>query len=295
MHSRDIRRPLAVLTVLGLLLAGCGGGGGEEAASEEPATEQETTAAEEATSEVASTEQFCETTVDAIAAFSTGPDVDFETAAPEEIEEAMAAFAERTSPVLDDLEAAAPEEIGGDVETIVGLARQALEGDDSVFESPEFVEADSALDEYMLSECGYSSLDVQGMDYAYEGVPETLEAGTYGITFENAGAEVHEMVMFRLAEDAGTVEELLELPDDQLEQQLTFVTAAFAPPNEQDVTFVRLEEPGRYALVCFIPQGTTSLEQLEEEPPPGETPAPDASPPAPPHVALGMSQELTVE
>ncbi len=297
----DMRRALALVAILGVLVTACGGGGRAEpeespeqtTAAEDPASGEETSPAE--SEQAGNVEEFCDTAVEAIAVVGTGPEVDFETAAPEEIEEAMAAYAEQANPLLDDLTAAAPDEISADIETIVGLVRQSLEGGEPPFEEPEFVEADTALDEYMLSECGYSALDVQGQDYAYEGVPESLEAGTYGVTFTNAGAEVHEMIMFRLAEDAGSLEEVMALPEDQIEGQVTFVTGAFAPPGEADVTFIALEEPGRYGLVCFLPQGTTSLEQLEEEPPPGESPAPDASPPGPPHFTLGMAQELTVE
>jgi hypothetical protein len=51
----------------------------------------------------------------------------------------MAAFAEQANPLLDDMTAAAPEEISADVETIVGLVRQSLEGGEAPFEEPEFI------------------------------------------------------------------------------------------------------------------------------------------------------------
>lgn len=299
MSNHTPRRALVVIAVFGLLLAGCGGG---DQAETEEATTAETEAAEEptpeetaATEQAGNVEEFCDTTVSTIAVVSTGPEVDFETAAPEEIEEALAAFAEQTTPLLDDLEASAPEEISADVEQISGLIRQALEGDDTIFEQPEFIEADAAIDEYMLAECGFSELDVQGVDYGYEGVPETLEPGTYSVSFSNVGAEVHEMLLFRLAEDAGSVEEVLQLPEEELFAQLNIVGGAFAEPGQTDVNFLTIDEPGRYGLVCFLPQGTTSLEQLEEQPPPGESPAADAPTPGPPHASLGMVAELTVE
>ena len=48
-----------------------------------------------------------------------------------------------------------------------------------------------------------------------------------------------------------------------------------------------LADPGRYAIVCFLPVGATD-ELLESEgPPEGES--------APPHVSQGMFAELTVE
>ena len=53
---------------------------------------------------------------------------------------------------------------------------------------------------------------------------------------------------------------------------------ARSPPGESDTTFMELE-PGRYAAVCFIPQGTTQ----------------DTEGSGPPHHTLGMLGELTVE
>jgi hypothetical protein len=294
-------RALGILMIVGLLLSGCGGGQAADeetgAASDPAATSEEDAASPAESEQTGDVEEFCNTAVEAIAVVGAGPEVDFETASPEQIEEALAAFAEQATPLLEDLQALAPEEISGDVDTLVTLVNESLEGGEPPFEEPEFIEADTALDEYMLAECGFSDLEVAGVDYAYEGLADTIETGTYGLTFSNEGGEVHEFFLFRLSEDAASLEELLALPEDDpsLQEQLTFVSAAFAPPGERDVTFLEIADPGRYAAVCFITQGTTSLEQLEEEPPPGESPAPDASPPGPPHFTLGMSQEFTVE
>ena len=38
--------------------------------------------------------------------------------------------------------------------------------------------ADAAMDEYMLAECGYEQVEAVGVDYAYEGIPGSVPAGT---------------------------------------------------------------------------------------------------------------------
>jgi hypothetical protein len=80
-----------------------------------------------------------------------------------------------------------------------------------------------------------------------------------------------------------SVEELLELPEEQVESMIEFLGVAFAASGEEDVTFAQLE-PGRHVMLCFIPVGTTSMEMLE-----GETP-----PEGPPHFTQGMVHEFEV-
>ena len=52
---------------------------------------------------------------------------------------------------------------------------------------------------------------ITGRDFAFDGVPETVDAGPVTFTFENAGAEFHEMILARLPEGM-TLEEALALP-----------------------------------------------------------------------------------
>jgi hypothetical protein len=224
--------------------------------------------------------EFCEAAVEAESTIGMGPPVDFETATPEEIQAALEEFGTQVEPQLAAVDDSAPEEISDDVTTLTGKIREVLEtGDDTIFEQPEYTEADDAIDEYMLAECGYEQLEATGVDYEYEGIPDSVQGGVVAITFTNDGDEMHEIGLARVNDDVTMpIEELLALPEEQIFSMIEFKGAAFAAPGESDTTFMRLE-PGRYGAACFIPQGTKH----------------DTEGSGPPHVALGMFAEFTVE
>ncbi|WP_040336636.1 hypothetical protein [Candidatus Blastococcus massiliensis] len=262
--------------LLAVSLAACGSD--DDSGSDTEATE--TSAAETTEAEGGDADAFCAAAVEAETTIGQGPPVDFEAATPEEIEAALAEFSQDLEPTLEELESVAPEEISSDVESLSGQVRQALEtGDDSVFESEEFVSADAAIDEYMLDNCGFEQIEATGVDYEYEGIPDTVPAGTVAVTFDNQGEEVHEIGIVRINDDVtASVEELLAMPEDQVMSMITFTGVAFANPGESDTTFLRLE-PGRYAAACFVPEGTTH----------------DTEGGGPPHFTLGMFAEFTAE
>lgn len=229
-------------------------------------------------------EAFCQAAIDTQSVLTTGPEVDFETATEEEIAAAMEDYAGQLLPTLDDLATDVPDELGDDVEALSGILRDALDTGDEPFSDPTFVEADRNIDAFMLDNCGYEVISVEAVDYRFENVPDTVAAGTVGFEFLNNGTEVHEMILFRINDDVDmTLEELLELPEEEVETMIQFLGAAFAASGEEDVMFADLE-PGRHAMLCFIPTGTTSMDMLEgEEPPEG-----------PPHFTQGMVHEFEV-
>jgi len=255
--------------VLAATMVGCGSDG-----------DSGDTGSDATTSAAADPAEFCETAVDAEAAVISGPPIDFETATPEEISAALEEYGAELEPQLADLEDSAPEEISDDVTALTGQIREVLStGDDSLFESAEFTDADAAIDEYMLAECGYEQLEATGVDYEYEGLPDTIQSGVVAITFHNEGEESHEIGLARINDDVTmSVEELLQLPEGEADTMITFAGAAFAEPGASDTTFLRLD-PGRYGAVCFIPEGTTH----------------DAEGSGPPHFTLGMFAEFTAE
>jgi uncharacterized cupredoxin-like copper-binding protein len=256
--------------VLAATMVGCGsdddGGGDTQAA--------ETSASEEAADPAA----FCEASVDVEAGFfSMGPQDP--STPPEEQQAALEEFARTMEPLLAEAEETAPEEIADDVTTATGIVRQALSGDPAALEGQEYMDADNAIDEYMLAECGYEQLEATGVNYEYEGLPETLGAGTVAVTFTNEGEELHEIGMARINDDVTLpVEQVLALPEQELFGSIQFTGAAFAAPGESDTVFLRLE-PGRYGVACFIPQGTTH----------------ETEGTGPPHFTLGMFAEMTVQ
>ncbi len=93
------------------------------------------------------------------------------------------------------------------------------------------------------------SFAIQGRDFAFDGVPESVDAGTVTFTFENTGTEFHEMALFRLPEGM-TLQEALELPED--DESVVPSGILFALPGDQGGGLTVDLKPGTYALVCFI-------------------------------------------
>ena len=61
------------------------------------------------------------------------------------------------------------------------------------------------------------TVEVTAVDYAYEGLPASIPAGTQLTLRNEADAELHELVAFRLPDgETRSVEELVALPPDEL-------------------------------------------------------------------------------
>lgn len=133
------------------------------------------------------------------------------------------------------------------------------------------------------------TLEVTGVEYEFQGLDDEVEAGTE-LTFTNEGNEVHELALMRINDDeTRSIEELLQLPEEEAMQAVTFVGVSVAPPGEDGEIMegdLTVAEPGRYVAICFIPVGTT---EMPEGPPEGGEDGP------PPHFTQGMVQEFTVQ
>lgn len=217
----------------------------------------------------AETVAFCDAFVAGEAAFSGDPD-------PATIEG-----------ILADIESSAPADVSDAASTITGTARNVLEtGDFDLFSSDEFIAAETTVDAFMVAECGYENVDVEAIDYAFTGVPESLDTGTYAFGFANGGTEAHEMAVLRVNDGVDMeLAEILALPEEESGGLVTFVGGTFAMPGESATTFVPLDD-GSYAVICFVPQGATpdNIDALES----GEFEG------GPPHFTLGMVSEFTV-
>ncbi|MBN1092490.1 hypothetical protein JKP75_07890 [Blastococcus sp. TML/M2B] len=258
-------------------LAACGSdddGDDAQASSETSASETSESAA------AADPAAFCEASVDLEGAFSLGPPID-ETAPPEEQQAALEEFGATVEPLLADVEENAPEEISEDVDTAAGLVREALSGGDpSGLESPEFQQADDAIDEYMLAECGFEQVEATGVDFEYEGLPDSVPAGVVAVTLTNEGTELHEIGIARINDDVtDPIEALLTLPEEEVFSKLELKGVTVVEPGQSETTFLRMDA-GRYGAACFIPEGTMSTEM------PGM---------GAPHFTMGMFAEFTAE
>jgi hypothetical protein len=213
---------------------------------------------------------------------TAGPAVDA-ALAPEEpdpaaVEQALAAA-----------EDAAPEELADEVNTAVGAVREAMSNPDSnAFESEEVGDALTGINDYYASDCGFQELEITATEYAFGDVPDTVDAEPSLLRLSNDGQEFHEAVVFRFNDDVDlSITELLELGEEEASSMVEEVGADFAEPGATGGTVLMLE-PGRYAVVCFVPQGLTpqAAEEAEQS---------GTEPEGAPHFTLGMASEFTVE
>ena len=145
----------------------------------------------------------------------------------------------------------------------------------------------------------HQMVEVDGVDYGFEHLPDSVSAGTM-LTFRNTSdEEFHEMIVIRIPDDEQRpVSELALLPpaeSDAIFASTQPALVSVAAPGEAGTPVVgdgTLSEPGRYAVVCFIPIGADPAALREAMESPSSTP-PDLGD-GPPHITAGMYGELTV-
>lgn len=231
---RGPRAGWAFLAVLALVAGACGDDDDETTAGDtaDGSTETDTGSTGDDTA------AFCQARIELERAFgSEHPDVDAVMA------------------LLEDMETSAPDAVAANAAGLADVLATSAESGTDPSEDPAFGENISPIDEYVVNDCGYEIVEVGAIEYAFEGLPETVPAGVTGLVLNNDGAEPHEMIVFRVNDGVtGTPEELFAAPEDQIEQNLTFAGAAVAQPGASGVTFPQLD-PGRHVVVCFIPVG----------------------------------------
>lgn len=150
-------------------------------------------------------------------------------------------------------------------------------------------------------------ITVGAFDYAFEGVPATVAAGTtFELDNESDNDEVHELLAVKLADgEERSASDLLALAPPELgtliDEGLAGFAAAFPasfdgePPVGSEVT---VAEPGRYLLLCLLPTGgppdeiAASLAEYVARDGVGGPPAHPET--GPPHAVQGMVTEVTV-
>ena len=159
------------------------------------------------------------------------------------------------------------------------------------------------------------SLDVGGVEYAFTRLPTSVPAGTT-LTFTNEGAEIHEIVVNRLADGVTeSFEELMALNASGVDLAAEgYIDTDFgdpmllAGPGQTAEGSITLEQEGRYVALCFIPSGLEMATLIELGVDPSDL-GPDTDPSTmpedvqqflnevmgnPPHMARGMIQEFVV-
>ena len=250
-------RLFVVALALALVAGACGGDDEGDEAGDTPEDETTTEASVDLTA-------FCDAVIQAEAAVIAASQGDTSV---------------DPNPALDEAQSTAPEEISGEVTTLVEGSRTALEEQsDDIFEDPEFTAADETVDQYVIENCDVEAFDVAGVEYAFEGVPETVPAGNVAFNFSNEGEELHEMIIARFKDPEANIDELIPLPEKKAQEQIETSGFLFANPGESDGQTFQLE-PGTYGVVCFVSTGTT----------------PEKEGDGPPHAFKGMTAQFTVE
>lgn len=252
MSAKSTLRALALTMAVGTIAAACSSGPSAEAVA------------------------FCDDYVNVQGLIATGPD-----------EADPMPWVDEVTAGLEGLKSDAPEEISS---AVTGMADALLEPvgnlDEEAFfaatASDAFAEDTAVVDGFVVDECEFSNIEVTAIDYAYEADLDGLEAGQVAFDFSNEGSELHEIALIRINDDTTeTVEELLELPEEEAMAKTTFMGVTFAAPGQGSTMYTDLDA-GRYVMLCFIPQGSTSFEEAETAD-------------GPPHFTQGMVAEFTVE
>jgi hypothetical protein len=151
-----------------------------------------------------------------------------------------------------------------------------------------------------LAGCGAigapGTVEVRLVDYGFEGLPDEVAPGTRLTVINEADAELHELVAFRLPDDEErSVHDLAMLPPEELGAIIGEpVAVLLAEPGGEMIPAVgdgTLAEPGRYAIMCFIPTGADPAEYLAAA---ADSDGPPDVAGGPPHFVHGMLAELTV-
>ncbi|HQZ33416.1 MAG TPA: hypothetical protein PK020_03275 [Ilumatobacteraceae bacterium] len=146
---------------------------------------------------------------------------------------------------------------------------------------------------------GETSVTIVASDYSFGDVPASIAPGTRLALKNSSPDELHEMVVVRIPDaETRSIAELMALPEAEVDAifgsgppaivQLSMPGSDEFIPALGDGT---LTEPGRYAMVCFIPQGVDPQAYLDAS---SSSDGPPDVPGGPPHALLGMYAEFTV-
>ena len=177
----------------------------------------------------------------------------------------------------------APQDIRPEVTRLDAQVQQGLksENPDAILGTPSFERLEERVDKYVADNCGWRTISFTAREYRFEGFPATLSPARWTFAATNEGKEVHEFGVGRIKEGVtDTLQQIFQLPPDQVGTKIEFLNGDLVLQGDTNREVLDLS-PGRYAMLCFVPVGTTTLENLETGT-------------GPPHFARGMFVEFTV-
>lgn len=178
---------------------------------------------------------------------------------------------------VNAVQAVAPEElieVMAKVSSIFDAA--ASSGDPAMLQDETLMTESGAIDVWAYDHCGWPQVPVTATDFALEGIPDTLAAGTTAFKLINdSEAEQHVLLITRRQPGVtGSAEDILSQEGDVFQSDLELVAATGAAPGTAAGAAVELT-PGDYIAFCPLPLGDPSEGKL--------------------HYTLGEYSEFTVE
>lgn len=263
----------AALAVSGLAACGSSGSSATKAKSD-------TTSAPTTTAGTQSVDTACQAWLSTDEAVAKGPESSGE-APPTPAQ--LKAFATMLQPNVGKFADAAPAKISKSVTALSAIVDNAAKGQglaDFDPSGPKLGEPLTAIEGWVHTSCGFTSLDVMGKNYSFSGIADKVKAGPTSIKFMNmAKDEQHEAVLLKINPGASfTAKDLaaaLKKDSNAAEQQYGKDVApagnVSAAPGQTSYVTVDLT-PGEYVAACFV--GADSGK---------------------PHAQLGMVTPFTVE
>jgi hypothetical protein len=193
-------------------------------------------------------------------------------------EDDVKATAETLAAPLADITDNAPDGLADTADELTAFVEPMAQGDATAFNTDEAFAAYGAFLTEAVGSCQFTEVPVTAVDYAFEGAPATVAAGTTALTLTNAseGGEDHEMIIMRKADGVDlSWDELLAMSEEESADKVEFKGAGFAAEGAPPGTVLADLDAGEYLMICFLPVGG------------GEDGAP--------HFTEGMKQEFTVE
>lgn len=181
---------------------------------------------------------------------------------------------------------------------ILGVA--ACGDDDDSGASPPIDAADAGAgigDEAAGAATG-ETIEVELRDFEFAGLPESVPVGTKLTVVNTSPHELHEIVVFRLADDEDrSLDELLALPDEEADELfvgMPEMVLVAAPGGDQIDVHGNgvLSTAGRFIVLCGIPTGADPEAYLAAAE--GGDDGPPEVAGGPPHFMNGMVAELRV-